>query len=44
MSIPVYASLLIFEFFNNNDYNLGDERRDTSVARIPPFSLIIIII
>jgi hypothetical protein len=44
MSIPVYDSLLIFEFFfTNKDYCLGDERRDISDARIPPFGLIIII-
>lgn len=31
-------------FFTNNDYRIGDERRDTSDARIPPFGLIIIMI
>jgi hypothetical protein len=43
MSIPVYTSLLIFEFFANNDYRLGGARGETSDARLAPCSLIIII-
>jgi hypothetical protein len=27
---PVYSSLLIFEFFTNNDYRVGDKKTDKS--------------
>jgi len=31
---PVYSSLLVFEFFTNNDYRVRDKKTDKSNVRI----------
>lgn len=31
---PVYSSLLVFEFFTNNDYRTEDKKTDVSDVRI----------
>jgi len=33
---PVYSSLLVFEFFTNNDYRVGDKKTDKSDVCINP--------
>jgi hypothetical protein len=33
---PVYSSLLVFEFFTNNDYRVGNKKTDTRDVCINP--------
>lgn len=33
---PVYSSLLVFEFFTNNDYRVGYKKTDKRDVRINP--------
>lgn len=37
---PIYSSLLVFEFFTNNDYRVGYKKTDKSDVRINPSALL----